>query len=129
MSASAQRFDFPVEPRFARPLALMGVRADRAHVEVTERELRVRFGPWRVRTPRSNVTGFQIGGPYRWWRVIGPHLSLADGGLTLGTNTRRGVCLELRVPVRGMEPLGLVRHRGITVTVADPDALVRALGL
>ncbi|GAB3213419.1 hypothetical protein GCM10027294_44760 [Marinactinospora endophytica] len=51
----------------------------------------------------------------------------AGRGLTLGGNAERGVCLLLRVPVRGIEPLGLVRHRGVTLTVERPEELVRAL--
>ena len=47
-----------------------------------------------------------------------------DGGVSehLGT-----VCLRLREPVPGIEPTGLLRHPGVTVTVADPDELVRLL--
>ncbi|MBB5085085.1 hypothetical protein [Nonomuraea endophytica] len=53
--------------------------------------------------------------------------SLADRGLTFGSNTRQGVCLRFHSPVHGGEPIGLVRHRGLTVTVADPAALIRRL--
>ena len=59
-------------------------------------------------------------GPYRWYRAIGPRLSLADHGLTFGTSAARGVCLLLREPVPGIDPLGVIRHPGLTLTVADP---------
>jgi hypothetical protein len=32
------------------------------------------------------------------------------------------VCLLLREPVLGIDPAGLVRHPGLTVTVADREA-------
>jgi len=47
-------------------------------------------------------------------------LSLADHGLTVGTTTRRGVCLLFGEPVPGIELLGLIRHPGLTLTVAEP---------
>ncbi|GLU48520.1 hypothetical protein [Nocardiopsis ansamitocini] len=122
-----KRFGFDFDERYARVLAVLGVRPDRAHVDVDGQALRIRFGPWTVDTPRSNITSIQVGGPFVPWKVIGARVSLADGGLTLGTAARRGVCVRLRTPVRGIEPLGLLRHRGVTVTVADPDGLAAAL--
>lgn len=121
------RFDFEFDPRFATALRRVGLRPDTCWIEVNGLALDIRFGPWRVATPRTNVVSASVDGPYRWWKVIGPHLSLADLGLTLGTGDRRGVCILLRTPVRGIEPFGLVRHRGVTVTAADPEGLVRAL--
>jgi hypothetical protein len=61
-------------------------------------------------------------------KVFGPpHLSIADRGLTFATNARRGVCIRFHHPVAGIEPLGVVRHPGLTVTVDDPEGLVDAL--
>jgi len=37
------------------------------------------------------------------------------------------VCLEFHEPVTGIDPLGLIRHPGLTVTVADPEGLAAAL--
>ena len=83
--------------------------------------------PWSVRTPRSNVSGVELTGPYHWWKVIGAHLSLADRGMTLGTNADRGACITFHRPVRGLDPLGLLRHPALTVTVARPEELRDAL--
>ncbi|WP_067965850.1 hypothetical protein [Nocardiopsis trehalosi] len=124
---AATRFDFAFDPRYTRPLGLIGVRPGRAYVDVGAVAVLIRFGPWRIRVPRTNIAAAHIGGPYSAWKVVGPHLSLADGGLTLGTRTGRGVCLELHRPMRGIEPIGLVRHRGITVTVGDPEGLAAAV--
>jgi hypothetical protein len=91
--------------------------------------LSVRFGPWRVRTPVDNVAATSVTGPYRSLKTIGPaHVSFADGGLTFGTNDSLGLCIEFREPVGGIDPLGVVRHRSMTVTVADVDALRAAIG-
>jgi hypothetical protein len=62
-----------------------------------------------------------ITGPYRWYRAIGPRLSLAGHGLPSGTTTARGVCLLLHEPVPGIDPLGVIRHPGPTLTVSDPE--------
>ncbi|MFI6478652.1 hypothetical protein ACIBH1_12005 [Nonomuraea sp. NPDC050663] len=94
---------------------------------VTERGLKVRFGPWQVATGLDNLRSVQVTGPYHALRGIGPHLSLADCGLSFGTNTRRGLCLTFHQPVRGGEPTGLLRHPGLTITVGDPDALAQIL--
>ena len=91
--------------------------------------LRVRFGPWRVETPLSNVTSARITGPYSFVKTAGSaHLSLADGGLTMATNGESGVCIEFRDRVAGIDPLGLIRHPALTVTVADCAGLAAALG-
>ncbi|MFF5174601.1 hypothetical protein ACFY3U_18465 [Micromonospora sp. NPDC000089] len=121
---SAFRFD----PPFRLPLALLGVRPETSWVLVDEEALEIRYGPWRLRTGRANVIGAEVSGPYRWWRAVGPHLSLADGGVTFGTGTTAGVCVRFRSPVPGLGPGAWPRHPAATVTVGDPDALVRALG-
>jgi hypothetical protein len=93
-----------------------------AGVAVTEDDLLdVRFGPLRIRTPLDNVAVADVTGPYVAWRVLGVRLSLADGGLTLGTATDRGACIRFH------EPVGPLRHRGLTVTVEAPHRLVRRL--
>jgi nitroreductase len=120
------RFPFAFDPRYRPFLLLEGV-TDAAEVRLADGELDARFGWWRVRTPLSNVSGTRITGPYRWWRVIGTHVSLADRGLSFGTNTDRGLCITFTDPVPGMEPTGRVRHPGLTVTVAEPERLAEAI--
>ncbi|MBY8870340.1 hypothetical protein K7640_00595 [Micromonospora sp. PLK6-60] len=120
---SAFRFD----PPFRVPLALLGVRPETSWVVVDDDALEIRFGPWRLRTPRGNVAGAEPTGPYRWWRAIGPHLSLADSGVTFGSSTGVGVCVRFVTPVPALAPGNRLRHPAATVTVTDPDALCRAL--
>ncbi|GAA3068542.1 hypothetical protein [Streptosporangium carneum] len=122
------RFGFAADPGWTTfLLQLMGVTPQRAFVLVEDERLTVRFGPWLLRTPLSNVLDATITGPYTAWRVIGPHLSLADRGVTFGTNAERGVCVRFRTPVPALLPGGLLPHPGATVTVADPEGLVSAL--
>jgi len=87
-----------------------------------------RYGFWRLETEVANIAGTEVTGPYRLLTTIGPaRLSLADRGLTFASNRRRGLCVRFHRPVAGLEPTGRLRHRGLTVTVADVDALAGAL--
>jgi hypothetical protein len=105
-----------------------GITPSTAWVEVDERELRARFGPWRLRTPLANVGGTQLTGGFSFVRTAGPaHLSLADRGVTFATNGDRAVCVSFVEPVRALDPLGLIRHPGATLTVAEPEVLAAAL--
>jgi hypothetical protein len=121
---SARTFAFRFDPRFRWLLRAAGVTPDNAAVTVGAGRLVARFGRWLVDTPVTNVVSAEVTGPYRWWfKVIGPHLSLVDRGLTFGTNSEAGTCLRFRDPVAGMDPLGRIRHPGLTVTVEDPAGL------
>jgi hypothetical protein len=60
-------------------------------------------------------------------KVLGARLSLADRGLTFGSDTAGGVCIRFAEPVRGLVPFGLLRHPGLTVTVTTPDLLLTRL--
>lgn len=108
-------------------LWVLGVRPERDGVWLDDDLFVATFGPWRLSTPTSNIREAHVGGPYSAWRAIGPRLSLADRGLTFGSATRRGVCVQFHRPVPGIEPSGLLRHPALTVTVAQPGLLVEAL--
>jgi hypothetical protein len=128
-----RRFAFRFDHWYRLAVRPFGVTPAGAYVEVDadERtgELRARFGPWQVRTPLTNVVDATRTGPYSWSKTIGPpHLSLVDRGLTFATTSRAGLCIRFAEPVRGLEPTGVVRHRALTVTVEDVDALAGALG-
>src|SRR5687768_12233570 len=83
----AERF-FPY--RFDKRLALMwlpfGARPGRDGVTVTDETVRATFGWLKFQTPRSNVLGGHVTGPYRWHTAVGARLSFVDDGLTFGTN-------------------------------------------
>jgi hypothetical protein len=122
------RFPLAFDPTFRLVDRVLGITEDRAYVELDRDELRIRFGPWSADVPRRTVAGAEVTGPYWLPKVLGPpHLSLADRGITFATNRRKGVCIRLTEPVKALEPLGLLRHPSITVTVEDPKALADAL--
>jgi hypothetical protein len=117
----AEQFNMAFDPRFRLPLAALGVTPATAHVTVAADRLVACFGPWVCHTTPGNVRAVRLAGPYRWHRAIGPRLSLADRGLTFGSTPARGVCLLFREPVHGIGPLDVIRHPGLTLTVADPQ--------
>lgn len=112
---------------FARPGPLRSVPESWARVDVDDVAMRIRFGLLRLDVPRSEITGVEVTGPFSPFKALGIRLSLVDRGLTLGTSAAGGVCVRFARPRRGIEPLGLLRHPGVTVTVADPRGLAAAL--
>ncbi len=123
------RFPFSFSRRYRLAGLPFGVTPSRAWVEVDGTDLRVRFGPWSLRTPLGNVAGTTGTGGYAFLKTAGPpHLSFSDRGITFATNAERGLCVSFHEPVPGIEPTGRLRHPGATVTVADPDGLAALLG-
>lgn len=123
-----ERFDFRFDPTYRAPALLFGVTPATTEVRVTDDELRVRFGPWRLRTPLANIERVEVTRDYRWFKAAGPaRLSVADRGVTFATNGDEGVCICFTRPVPAIDPLGLLKHPGATMTVADCDGLVRRL--
>ena len=125
---SGQRFGF----RFTTPYRLaalpFGITESTTGVSIENGTVRAAFGPWRLHTTLANIAEVSITGPYAFVKTAGPaHLSLSDRGLTFATNGVRGVCLQFRELVGGIEPTGRLRHPSLTVTVADCEGLVAAL--
>lgn len=121
-------FAFDFEGRLGELAHRLGLNDGNAYVEVAGQRVRVKFGPWVVETSRDNVKAAEVAGPYAWWRVAGgPRLSFADRGLTMATSTEKGVCIQFDKPVKGIDPLGILRHPNLTVTPRHPDQLVEAL--
>ena len=126
--ATERSFRFAFADRHRLPATLFGITKRSALVSVTRDELVCAFGPWSVRTALANVRAVSLTGPYAWVRTVGPaRLSLRDRGITMATNDERGVFVEFHRPVGGIDPLGLVRHPNLTVTVADCMGLLAAL--
>ncbi len=124
----AQRFEFAFEPSYRLLAATFGITPRTAHVEVGDGSFDARFGPWRLTTPLTNVRAAAVRGPYRFIKTAGPaRLAITDRGLTFATNNHRGVLVLFRTPVPGLDPLGLIRHPELTVTVADVEGLKDAL--
>lgn len=126
MSTLTARFRFDALGRIAA--TPFRIDPDSAIATISGAHLVVRFGPWSVVTPVDNIESAEVTGPFAWFKVVGPpHLSLRDQGLTFGTNHERGVCLRFREPVRGLDPVGIFRHPGLTLTVEDPEDFVRQI--
>ena len=124
---TAKVFPFAFDPRYRLAGLPFGVTPRTTRVTVGD-ELRVAFGPWRLRTPLSNIAAVEVTGPYGFVRTAGPaHLSFADRGVTFATNGDRGVCVRFREPVRVLDPTGRLRHPGATLTVADVEGLATLL--
>lgn len=95
-------------------------------VTVTEdSRLLARFGPLRVDAPLSQIVHAHVTGPYRWLTAVGARLSLADDGLTFGTNADQGACIHFEPRINRV--LGLRDHSALTVTVADCQGLIDAI--
>ena len=116
------RFDLRYAPLWAPLAAWPG----RDGVTLTDDGFRATFGVLKLETTRDNVIGGHVTEGYRWYKAIGPRLSLADDGLTFGTNADRGVCVHFREPVPRV--IGRKAHSALTVTVADCAGIVRAIG-
>ena len=123
----AERLGFEFDPRYRKLLSLLGITPARAWIEIAGGGFEARFGLWRLRTAVANISSMKESGPYTALRAIGPHISLADQGLTFDSTTRGGVCMLFHRPVPGRETLGLVKHPGLTVTVANPGGLMAAI--
>ena len=52
------------------------------------------FGFLQLQTSVENIDHTEVTGPHRWYTAVGARLSLADDGLTFGTNHHLGLCVE-----------------------------------
>jgi hypothetical protein len=123
-----QRFDFRFAPAYRLAARPFGITPESAWVQIDDQHLLANYGLWRLRTTLANISRAAITGPYRFYRTAGPaRLGITDGGLTFASNGERGVRLSFRKRVPAIDPLGLIRHPELTVTVADVHGLVSAL--
>ncbi len=121
-----QQFRYAIDLWLAPFWAPFGLRPAKDGVTLTDDgRFRATFGFLHIETPCANVDDAHVTTGYRWWTAAGARLSLADDGLTFGTNAAGGVCVHFRERV----PSALRRsgHSALTVTVADLDGLVAAL--
>lgn len=124
----SSRHEFAFAAAYRLPALVFGIRPATAHVDLTDDELRVRFGPWSLVTTRDNIVGAELTGGFGWLKTAGPpHLSFSDRGVTFATNGDRAVCVRFATPVAGIDPTGTIRHPGATLTVAQPELLLQAL--
>lgn len=123
-----QHFNFRFAAAYRLPALMFGITPSTTAVTLYPHELVIRFGAWRLRTPRENIASTEETGGFRFVKTAGPaHLSLTDHGVTFATNSNHALCLRFHQPVKALDPTGRLRHPGATVTVADPAALMIAL--
>jgi hypothetical protein len=124
-----QRFEFRFDPAYRISALPFGITPERAWVQLDDEHLLANYGPWRLRTTLANIRDVAITGPYRFYRTAGPaRLGVTDGGLTFASNGDRGVLVSFRKRVPAIDPLRLIRHPELTVTVADVEGLVNLFG-
>jgi hypothetical protein len=123
----ADFFKYEVDKRLAPFWLPFGLHPSTDGVTITDDgKFVAKFGFLKLETPVSNIDGAHVTRDYRWWKAAGVHASLADDGLTFGTNAHAGVCVHFGELV----PSPLRRRKGhsaLTVTVADLDGLVARL--
>jgi hypothetical protein len=123
-------FDFAFSPSYALAARAFGITPRSTTVEVGPRWLYVRYGPWRLVTPRSNIASAEVTGGFSWVKTAGPpHLSFSDRGVSMTTNGDRALCLTFHDPVHAIDPTATITHPGATLSVTDPEGLADALGL
>ena len=130
--AQLARFPFRFDWRYRLAGLPLGITPGRALVTVDKRRgsgvLSAQFGLWTLRTPLSNVVDTSVTGPFTLHKTIGPpHISLSDRGLTFATCADVGLCISFAEPVAAIEPIGVLRHPALTVTVADVEGLADLL--
>jgi hypothetical protein len=121
-----QHFGYAVDRRYVPLLVPFRFKRDRDDVTVSDDHFEATFGFFTIATTRDNITGAHITRHYRWWTAFGARGSMADDGLSFGTNFDAGVCIHFaeKVPSR----LSRRGHSALTVTVEDLEGLTRALG-
>jgi hypothetical protein len=121
-----QHFGYAIDRWYLPVLLPFGFKRDRDGVTLTDDAFEATFGFFRVTTARGNITEAHITRDYRWWTAFGVRGSMADDGLSFGTNHEAGVCIHFaeKVPSR----LSKSGHSALTVTVEDLEGLTRALG-
>jgi hypothetical protein len=119
-------FPYRFEMRFVPFWAAFGALPGRDGVTLTDDMFRATFGLLKLETALTNVVGGHITEGYHWYKAIGARLSRADDGLTFGTNSERGVCVHFQDLVPRV--IGFKPHSALTVTVADCESLIEAIG-
>jgi hypothetical protein len=115
------RFDDRWKPLFA----VLRVRRDDGVTLTDDGRLIATYGWASVETTVDNVDHLEITGPHRWYTAVGLRLSMADDGITFGTNHRRGLCIGFVAKVPRV--IGFRDHSALWVSVADPEGLAAAL--
>lgn len=127
MADMTQRFPYEIDNWYLPVILPFGFKPKTDGVSLTDDGgFLATFGFFTIATPLTNITDAHITRNYRWYTAFGVRGSMADDGLSFGTNHSAGVCIHFaeKVPSR----LRKSGHSALTVTVRDLDGLVSALG-
>ncbi len=119
-------FPYRLDKRWAPLFIAFGV-SQKDGVSITAKgELIATFGRFKVKTGIDNIDHTDITGPHRWYTAVGLRLSLADDGITFGTNHKLGLSIAFveKIP----KVIGFRRHSMLWVSVADPVGLADEIG-
>jgi hypothetical protein len=119
-------FPYDLDIRFQWIWWPLGVRENDGVTLTDDGRFVATFGRFKVDTPLDNIKGWQVSGPYRWYKAVGLRGSRVDSGITFGTTARGGVCVLFHDRIPQVLP-PRPSHSGLTVTVKDRDGLVAAL--
>jgi hypothetical protein len=122
-----RQFRYAIDNRYLPLILPFGLRRKRDGVTLGgDGSFVATFGFFSVATSLDNITGAHVTRNYRWWTAFGVRASMADDGLSFGTNHQAGVCVHFaaKVPSR----LSKSGHSALTVTVEDLEGLTAALG-
>ena len=123
---TAKHFPYRLDKRWSALFFALGV-SDKDGVKITGKgEFIATFGRFKVKTTLDNIDHTLVTGPHRWYTAVGLRLSLADDGLTFGTNHRKGLSIAFvdKIP----KVIGFKKHSTLWVSVADPEGLAAAIG-
>lgn len=122
------RHRFAFAPAYRLPALALAITPATAWVDLDADGVRVRFGPWTLRTTLDNVAGAERTGGFSWIKTAGPpHLSFADRGVSFATNGADAACLTFHRRVPGIDPTRTLTHPGATLTVRDVPAFLEEL--
>jgi hypothetical protein len=121
-----QHFGYDIDKLYLPVLLPFGLRPAKDGVTLSdEGGFLATFGFFKLATPIVNITDAHITRDYRWWTAFGVRASLADDGLSFGTNHIAGVCIHFAEKVPSV--LRRSGHSALTVTVAELEELTSQL--
>ena len=121
-------WSFRFSPLYAVAALPFGITPLTSGVRLDAHGLRVRYGPWRLRTDLQNIEQATVTGGFAFLKTAGPpHLSFSDRGVSFTPNGVRAACLTFREPVAGIDPTRLIKHPGATLGLEDVDGFLREL--
>ena len=121
-----KHFPYRLDNRWIALFLALGVGKKDGVTLTGKGELIATFGHFKVETTLDNIDHTEITGPHRWYTAVGLRLSLADDGVTFGTNHHKGVSIVFKKKIPRV--IGFKKHSIVWVSVADPEGFVKAIG-